>query len=208
MKKFIFAASAIIIIAIVVGVGSDSESSNAAKASFANNLTAQTASTMSQFEYAKSTEVTVPDGIAIATFAGGEEVAPTYNQIINGLTGHREAIQFLYDPTVISYDKILDIFWRQSIDPTDAGGQFVDRGYIYTTAVYYHDDGQLAATKDSIQNLKTERDYEDVATELSPFTTFYPAEEYHQDYYKKSSAGYKRYESGSGRAEYRSSLSL
>ena len=180
-----------------------------------------------------TTPVIVPAGKAVATFAGGcfwcveavfqeqagiddvisgygggQEENPTYEQVaFEKSTGHREAIQFFYDPNVISYDEILDIFWR-SIDPTDAGGQFVDRGYHYTTAVYYHDESQRAAAKQSITVLSQDERFQGfpIVTEVLPYTTFYPAEEFHQDYYIKAPTQYKQYESASGREEYKAAI--
>ncbi len=138
----------------------------------------------------------------ISGYAGGVADNPTYQQVSSGKTKYVEAVQIIYDPKVVSYDKLLDTFWRQ-IDPTDNGGQFVDRGYQYTTAIFYHDEKQKEKAVKS-------RDYWDstgvfsgpIVTRIEKFTTFYPAEDYHQDYYKKNPLRYKFYRSGSGRDKF------
>ena len=138
----------------------------------------------------------------VSGYAGGEEKNPTYAQVSSGATDHAEAIQVHYDPTRVTYGELLDIFWRQ-IDPTDPGGQFVDRGAQYRTAIFYHDEEQRQRAEASKASLEsTGRHGKLIVTEIVPFTTFYPAEEYHQDYYKKSSFRYKFYRYGSGRDEY------
>ena len=230
MKRYIVS---MVVIAATIGTFTLLANSESNEQPQTNQTTTNTSPLASNraYEYSNSTEVTIPTGKEIATFAGGcfwcveavfqetqgvddvisgyaggTEAEPSYEDVTKGLTTHREAIQFTYDPAKITYDEILDIFW-QSIDPTDAGGQFVDRGFIYTTAVYYHDEAQRQTAIGSVEELRQGRDYTDqIATELLPFTTFYPAEDYHQDYYKKASENYKRYESGSGREEYKNSI--
>ncbi len=118
----------------------------------------------------------------------------------SGHTGHREAIQIEYDPAEVSYRELLDVYWRQ-IDPTDGGGSFVDRGFQYTSAIFYHDEEQRRLAEESkrrVQELFGER----VATTIEPFTTFYPAEAYHQEYFKKNPIRYGIYRKGSGRDQY------
>jgi len=138
----------------------------------------------------------------VSGYAGGEEKNPTYAQVSSGATGHAEAIQVHYDPTRVTYGELLDIFWRQ-IDPTDPGGQFVDRGAQYRTAIFYHDEEQRQRAEASKASLEsTGRHGKPIVTEIVPFTTFHPGEEYHQDYYKKSSFRYKFYRYGSGRDQY------
>lgn len=135
----------------------------------------------------------------IAGYTGGKTINPTYEQVCRGNTGHIEAVQITYDPEKISYDKLLEVFWQQ-IDPTDAGGQFADRGSTYRTAIFYHDEEQHQQARDSIEKLNQSRHFNaPVATLLLPAQPFYPAEEYHQDYYKKNPAHYNRYKAGSGR---------
>jgi peptide methionine sulfoxide reductase msrA/msrB len=132
-------------------------------------------------------------------YTGGEVEDPTYAQVCAGTTGHAEAIQIRYDPSRISYDSLLEVLWRQ-IDPTDAGGQFVDRGDQYRSGIFYHDAGQKQAALASRARLaKSGRFDQPIVTEVTAFTRFWPAEDYHQDFYEKSPARYKSYRKGSGR---------
>ena len=140
---------------------------------------------------------------AISGYAGGTEYNPSYRDVYTESTGHREAIRVYYDPKQISYDELLDVYWR-TIDPTDAGGQFVDRGMSYTTAVFYENERQRKAAERSKAALdESGRFDEPVVTEILPFTTFYQAEDYHQDFYKKSSQRYEQYSEASGREEFK-----
>ena len=134
-----------------------------------------------------------------AGYAGGDMANPTYDDVVTGTTGHREAVQVHFDPEKMSFDQILDIFWLQ-IDPTDEGGQFADRGFQYTTAIYYHDDQQKEIAQKSKQALQESGIHKgDIATVIEEFSSFYPAEEYHQQYYLKNPEAYKQYHRGSGR---------
>jgi peptide methionine sulfoxide reductase msrA/msrB len=138
----------------------------------------------------------------VSGYSGGPEENPTYQQVSAGMTGHREVIQVVYDPSKVSYEELLDVFWRQ-IDPTDPGGQFADRGNQYETAIYYHDDEQKAQAEASREALsRSGRFDKPIVTEIVAAGPFYPAEDYHQDYYKKNSTHYKRYRKGSGREGY------
>lgn len=135
----------------------------------------------------------------ISGYTGGKEKNPRYDDVARGVTGHREAVQVTYDRSKISYEKLLDLFFRH-MDPTDSGGQFVDRGFQYTGAVFYHDEEQrLAAEKYLNQLAASGRFNKKLVTEILPFTVFYPAEEYHQDFYLKNPLHYNRYRQGSGR---------
>ncbi len=138
----------------------------------------------------------------ISGFAGGEAVEPSYEAVASGQTEHREAIQIFYDPTQVTYEQLLDIYWRQ-IDPTDAEGQFVDRGFQYSLAIFYHDEKQQQLATESKSTLE-ERDVfqEDIIVPIIPYTTFYQAEEYHQDYYEKNPLRYKYYTNASGRPQF------
>jgi len=139
---------------------------------------------------------------AISGYAGGSKEDATYSAVSSGKTQHREAVQVTYDVNKVSLETILNKFWA-SIDPTDAGGQFADRGHHYTTAIYYHDDEQksvVEASKDSLA--KSGLLTGNIVTEVLPFTTFFPAEEYHQDYFIKSAEHYERYKKGSGREDF------
>lgn len=139
---------------------------------------------------------------AFAGYAGGSEETATYKQVSRGDTAHREAVQIFYDPQVISYPELLEIFWKQ-IDPLDAGGQFADRGFHYTTAIYFHSSEQETEAKNS-KNMLQENEYFDrpIATQIIVFETFFPAEEYHQDYYLHSAQRYNQYKEGSGRGSF------
>lgn len=144
------------------------------------------------------------DGVyeAISGYTGGSEKDASYKLVAGGETEHRESVQVYYDPNKVSYDQLLETFWRQ-IDPTDAGGQFADRGYQYTTAIYYSDEQEKAAAEKSKSNLEQSGKFdEEIATEILPFSSFFPAEEDHQNFYKKQSSYYKNYKKGSGRADY------
>jgi methionine-S-sulfoxide reductase len=143
---------------------------------------------------------------AIAGFAGGQEVDPSYEQVVSGSTSHRESVQVFYDPKKISYEELLKIYWLQ-IDPTDAGGQFADRGKQYSTAIFYHDEEQeTLAEKSKSERNKSGKYDKEIVTEVLPFSSFYPAEDYHQDYYIKQADSYKRYEILSGRQKYKEEI--
>ena len=144
------------------------------------------------------------DGVikALSGYTGGDVPNPTYKQVSAGGTGHTEAIQVIYDPDKISYKELLDILWRH-MDPTDAGGQFVDRGSQYRPAIFYHSEEQKRIAEESRTELeKSGRFSKPIATEIVPLTQFYPAEDYHQDYYKKNPIRYKMYRYGSGRDQF------
>jgi peptide methionine sulfoxide reductase msrA/msrB len=137
---------------------------------------------------------------AVSGYVGGSEETATYEQVASGQTEHREAIQVYFDPTVLTYERLLEIFWQQ-IDPTDPDGQFVDKGYQYTTAIYTHDDEQASAAQASLEVVSASDRYDKpIVTALLPFeNNFYLAEEYHQDYAKKAPSRYNIYKEGSGR---------
>lgn len=136
----------------------------------------------------------------ISGYTGGSVENPTYEQVCSGLTGHYEAVQIIYDPAVFPYEKLLSIYWQQ-IDPTDPGGQFYDRGKSYQTAIFYHNEEQRRLAEDSKQNLQNSgRFSKPIVTPILPAQSFFPAEDYHQTYYKKNPAHYESYHVGSGRA--------
>lgn len=144
------------------------------------------------------------DGVAevISGYIGGETENPTYEEVSSGKTGHLEAVKVLYDPKKISYETLLDIFWRQ-INPTDSRGQFVDRGEQYTTAIFYLDDTQKKLAEKSKEKLeKSGRFSEPIVTPIRKAGTFYPAEDYHQDYYRENPVRYKFYRYNSGRDQF------
>jgi peptide methionine sulfoxide reductase msrA/msrB len=135
----------------------------------------------------------------ISGYTGGPEKDPTYQQVAHGMTGHTESVQVHYDPAQISYPDLLEVFWR-NIDPTDGGGQFVDRGSQYRSGIFYHNDEQKKQALASKMKLEDSKRFSrEIVTEITEATEFYPAEEYHQDFYKKSMAHYKGYRWGSGR---------
>jgi peptide methionine sulfoxide reductase msrA/msrB len=141
------------------------------------------------------------DGVAevISGYTGGSTDNPTYEEVSSGRSEHLEAVQVAYDPAKITYKELLNVFWRH-VDPTDPGGQFVDRGPQYRTAIFYHDDEQRRLAEESKQELERSRRFKTpVVTEIRPLTRFYAAEGYHQDYYKKNSLHYSLYRQGSGR---------
>lgn len=134
----------------------------------------------------------------VVGYAGGAEPNPTYEQVSAGTTGYREAIQVTFDPEKISYPALLTIFWH-NIDPTDSKGQFCDKGMQYLSAIYFHDEAQMAQALASHKAIIKEHRFTSLYTQILPFTTFYPAEEYHQDYYKKNPIRYKFYRYSCGR---------
>jgi peptide methionine sulfoxide reductase msrA/msrB len=139
---------------------------------------------------------------AISGYTGGHKPNPTYEDVSSGLSGHLEAVQVRFDPAIISYDKLLEIFWKH-VDPTDKGGQFVDRGAQYRTAIFFHDDRQKTAAESSKLALARSGRFEKpIATEILPMKEFFPAEAYHQNYYKKNPIRYKFYRANSGRDQF------
>ncbi len=138
----------------------------------------------------------------VSGYTGGKTKNPTYEEVSSGTTGHYEAIQVTYDPTKITYEKLLDVYWRQ-IDPTDSSGQFVDRGSQYKTAIFYQTAEERQIAEKSKEDIAKLWHFEKpIATKILKFTEFYPAEDYHQDYYKKDPIRYKLYRIGSGRDTY------
>ncbi len=138
----------------------------------------------------------------ISGYTGGTKENPTYQEVSSGSTGHVEAVQVYYDPSKISYEGLLDTFWRH-VDPTDPGGQFVDRGSQYRSVIFYHDEEQRRLAEKSKEALaKSGRFDKPIVTEIIKFTKFYEAEEYHQDYYKKNPLRYKFYRFNSGRDQF------
>ncbi len=133
----------------------------------------------------------------ISGYTGGLTDNPTYKT--HSKDKHREAVEITFDPTVTSYEKLLDVFWR-SVNPTDAGGQFCDRGHSYSTAIYTLDQNQFDLATASKQTLNDNKVLDlPVVTEITEAAPFYPAEEYHQDYYQKNPIRYKLYRKGCGR---------
>lgn len=135
-------------------------------------------------------------------YTGGHTLNPTYEEVCSGSTGHAEAVEILYDPARISYEELLDVFWR-NIDPTAMNRQFADVGTQYRTAIFYHSEEQrrlAVASKEAIA--KSGKFTSPVVTEIVPAAPFYPAEEYHQRYSEKSPFHYRMYKIGSGRESF------
>ncbi|MBI5116418.1 peptide-methionine (R)-S-oxide reductase MsrB [Candidatus Poribacteria bacterium] len=142
----------------------------------------------------------------VSGYTGGQKDNPTYAEVSSGTTGHLEAVQVYYDPSRVAYENLLDFFWKH-IDPTDAGGQFVDRGAQYRSAIFYHDDEQKRLAEKSKEAIGRSGAFQKpISTEILPFTRFYEAEAYHQDYYKTHSLKYKFYRHGSGRDQFLSEV--
>ncbi len=146
---------------------------------------------------------------AVSGFTGGDRANPTYKQVSRGGTGHREAVQITYDDSVVSLDRLFYLFFR-SVDPTDAGGQFCDRGEHYSTAIYYSNEAEKAAAEKAKRQAERELGQK-IVTPILPAKAFYPSSAYHQDYYKQTSVvltrrgpktkaeAYKFYRNGCGR---------
>lgn len=138
----------------------------------------------------------------ISGYTGGHVDNPTYQQVCSQTTGHLEAVEITFDPEVISYEELLRIYWRQ-IDPTDGGGQFNDRGESYRPAIFYHSEEQRAAAERSKQEVEDSGRFDrSIEVDIRPAKTFWEAEDYHQDYYKKNPFRYEMYRVGSGRAKF------
>lgn len=135
----------------------------------------------------------------VVGYTGGQKVNPTYEEVSSGKTGHTEAIEITFDPSVISYEKLLDVFWPQ-IDPLTADAQFCDHGSQYRSGIFYTNAAQQKAAEASRAALeKSGRFKSKIVTEVTAASTFYPAEEYHQHYYKKNPIRYRYYRSSCGR---------
>ncbi len=135
-------------------------------------------------------------------YTGGHKDNPTYEEVCTGNTGHAEAIEVLYDPSQISYAELLNVFWK-NINPTTQNRQFVDVGTQYRTAIFYNNEEQKQSAESSKEEMERSGIYDDsIVTEITPASTFYKAEEYHQKYYEKCPLKYKMYKSGSGREQY------
>jgi peptide-methionine (S)-S-oxide reductase len=135
----------------------------------------------------------------ISGYTGGRKVNPSYEEVSSGTTGHAEAVQVIYDPKKVSYEKLLEVFWV-NIDPTVKDRQFCDSGSQYRTGIFYHDDAQRKAAEASRAQVEKSKPFkEPIVTPIEMAGAFYPAEDYHQDYYKKNPVRYKFYRNGCGR---------
>ena len=143
------------------------------------------------------------DGVltVISGYTGGQVDNPNYEQVSAGGTGHAEAIEVTYDPKKVTYQQLLEVFWR-NVDPTTPNAQFCDHGSQYRTAIFYHDETQKQLIDESEKTVESSKTFpEPIVTEVSPATSFYPAEEYHQDFYTKNPIRYKFYKWNCGRAQ-------
>lgn len=138
----------------------------------------------------------------VSGYTGGKEVNPSYEQVSSHATGHVEAVKISFNPSTISYAELVEWFWRH-VDPTDPGGQFVDRGSQYRSVIFYNSVDQQKIAEESKQRLAVSRRFsKPVVTEILPLGAFYPAEDYHQDYYRQNPLRYHWYRSGSGRDDF------
>ncbi|MBF0511805.1 MAG: peptide-methionine (S)-S-oxide reductase MsrA [Candidatus Omnitrophica bacterium] len=148
------------------------------------------------FDHTKGVQSTV------VGYTGGTKVHPTYEEVSSGLTGHTEAIEITYDPKEVSYEKLLNLYWR-NIDPTAVNAQFVDHGSQYSTIIFYHNQEQKAIAEKSKARLGASGRFDKpIVTQILEAQTFYPAEDYHQKYYEKSKSRYNMYHDHSGREEF------
>ena len=148
------------------------------------------------------------DGVISTTsgYIGGSVPSPTYKQVSAGGTGHAEAVRVVYDPAKVDYAVLVDVFWH-NVDPTQVDGQFCDHGDQYRTAIFYADAEQKRIAEQSLAALETTKPFEgEIVTEIVPASTFYPAEDYHQDYYQTNPLRYKYYRWACGRDQRLSEL--
>ncbi len=141
------------------------------------------------------------EGVASVTpgYTGGTRKNPTYEEVSAGVTGHAESVEVIYDPSRIGYRKLLDVFWR-NVDPTAVDRQFCDVGKQYRTAIFYHGEEQKRLAEESKRELEKTKPFRGtIVTEITPASEFYPAEEYHRQYYKKNPIRYKFYRTTCGR---------
>lgn len=135
----------------------------------------------------------------VSGYTGGHTENPSYQEVSRGNTGHTEVVQITFNPEVMPYEELVEIYWRQT-DPTDAMGQFVDRGDVYRPVIFYHNDLQKEIADKSKAALEASGRFSDtIVTQIEPAQTFYEAEDYHQDFYRKNEEHYQRYSRGSGR---------
>ncbi|MGJ8729752.1 peptide-methionine (S)-S-oxide reductase MsrA [Listeria aquatica] len=138
----------------------------------------------------------------VSGYTGGTTENPTYEEVCRGNTGHAEAVEITFDPDVFPYEKLVQVYFQQT-DPTDPDGQFVDRGSSYRPAIFYHNEEQKKIAEQAVKDLDASgRFKKPIVTEVVPASTFYPAEEYHQDFYKKEKMHYEGYRRGSGRDQF------
>lgn len=144
----------------------------------------------------------VPGVVSVVSgYTGGAQSNPTYEQVSGGTTGHAESIEVVFDPAKVSYERLLEVFWR-NVDPTTRDRQFCDRGNQYRPAIFYRDEAQKQLAEASRQRIEREKSFrEPLAVEIVAASTFYPAEDYHQDFFKRNPIRYKFYKFNCGRAQ-------
>ena len=187
---FLSAPAALLLAGVLVLGASTAAAQNTAKATFAGGCF-----------WCVEADFDKVDGVVSTTsgYIGGTLANPTYEQVSAGTTGHAEAVQIVYDPRKVSYEKLLEVFWV-NIDPTVINRQFCDVGSPYRTGIFVHDEAQRRAAEASKAALEKRKPFrEPIVTPIETATTFYPAEEYHQDYYRKNPLRYNFYRSGCGR---------
>jgi peptide-methionine (S)-S-oxide reductase len=133
-------------------------------------------------------------------YTGGTKKDPAYEEVSYGSTGHAEAVDVVYDPSKVTYQRLLDVYWR-NIDPTTKDRQFCDGGHQYRAAIFYHGDDQKRLAEASKQKVVSSKRFKHVYVDVEPAREFYPAEDYHQDYYKKNPVRYKYYKYSCGREQ-------
>ncbi len=205
MKKIFYITTVFILFLLFVVIQSYGvKSNNQESLMLKNNISLKKATFAGGCFWCVESDLEKVTGVikAISGYSGGGEKNPTYKEVSYGRTGHVEAVQVFFDPDKTSYEKLLEVFFRH-IDPTDDVGQFVDRGPQYRTVVFYHNDEQKSIAEKFILRLDDSGRFEKtIVTPVRKYEEFYPAEEYHQDYYKKNPGHYKSYRSGSGRDQF------
>lgn len=190
MKRLAIASGAVVVLAALWAGGVPGEPAETAKATFAGGCFWCMEPPFDRLDGVIST---------VSGFTGGEEVDPSYDRVASGATDHREAVRVTYDPNRVSYARLLEVFWH-NVDPTDDGGQFCDRGFQYTTAIWYHDAEQEELARASKQRLEASGALDGpVVTPVLPAAPFYAAEAYHQDFYRTHPVRYASYRLGCGR---------
>lgn len=201
MKKTIFFAVALLSVAFFAGYPARSMEESADKAKMNTPRMTKTAVFAGGCFWCTEADFEKVDGVikAVSGYTGGMVADPDYKDVASGTTGHVEAVRVVYDPGKITYRGLLDVFWRH-VDPTDAGGQFVDRGPQYRSVIFYQNPDEKILAEETKSALDDAGQFDKpVVTDILPLKEFYPAEEYHQNYYKKHPIKYRWYRNGSGR---------
>ena len=202
MKTIILFVAIMFIGIFILGFQKDNQQQNEKSAMMNdNNRDLKTATFAGGCFWCVESDFEKVDGVveAISGYTGGQKENPTYKEVAAGATKHAEAVQVFYDPKKITYKELLDVFWRH-IDPTRDDGQFCDKGPQYRPAIFYQDTGQKALAEQSKTGIEKIKPFTDpIKVELIPASAFYPAEEYHQDYYKKNPIRYRYYRFSCGR---------